>query len=293
MFFPYVDKIRADYLIYHVYDLYDHAPGWNDNFERDERALIRRADLVIAASEQMAERLHAKVRREVHVLPNGADVAAFDKTLNSCASLPTDLRAIPRPRLGYVGSLHPQVDYGLVADLARRQPDWHFVFVGHAVSHTDPRADAERATCAALANVHFLGGKPVHEVPQYMVNMDVNLMCYRLSEGTWIKAGYPLKLHEYLAAGRPIVSVDMPTVRPFSEVIQLATGVDDWQQAIECAVLTGGRGSPESRRAIAAQNSWDKRVRTLELWLNEMTTKTRTSAEISVLEAPGAGRDRR
>ncbi|HKQ25283.1 MAG TPA: glycosyltransferase [Burkholderiales bacterium] len=274
MFSPYVKLIGADYLVYHAYDMYDHTPGWNDDLERHERELVGASDMVIAASEQMAEGLRGKVAREVRVLPNGADVAAFEHARDTVAPLPQDLGAIPSPRLGYVGSLHPQVDYGLIADLARRRPDWNFVFVGQVISSPDAQAEAERADYKDLPNVHFLGSKRIDEVPLYVANMDVNLMCYRLSDHMWIKAIYPLKLHEYLAVGRPVVSADLPSVRPFGEVVRIATDADDWEAAIEQALLKGGRGTPEQRRAVAENNSWDKRVQTLDLWLNEMTNRS-------------------
>lgn len=272
MFLPYAKLLGADHVVYHAYDLYDHTPGWNDELERAEGELLRRADLVIAASDQIAEVLRSKVARAVCVLPNGADVAAFDRALDAAAGQPADLSSIPHPRLGWVGSLHPQVDYGLIAELARRRPDWNFVLVGQVVAHADVRADAARADCQTLRNVHFLGGKRVDEVPQYVANMDVNLMIYRLSDKSWIKAGYPLKLHEYLAVGHPVVSADLASVRPFSEVVRIAFGVDDWQHAIEEALQGSGRGTPEQRKAVAASNSWDHRAGVLKKWLTDLTT---------------------
>ena len=266
-FFPYVRHLRADRLVYHVYDMYDHMPGWNAALDRQERDMIQAADLVVAASEAMAEGLRAKGAREVHVLPNGADVDGFVAAADDPATEPADLRPIPHPRLGWVGSLHPEVDYAMIAELASRQPDWHFVLVGDPSPKSNPRADADRALCMSRANVHFLGGRPIQAIPSYVGHMDVNLMCYRIADDQWIKAIYPLKLHEYLAAGRPVVSADIPSVRPFSEVVRIAHGTDDWHAAIRDAL--GGRGQSDlaSRRQVARLNGWDERVATLTGWL--------------------------
>ncbi|MBA4175627.1 MAG: hypothetical protein C0505_03570 [Leptothrix sp. (in: Bacteria)] len=271
MFLAYVGRMNADVVVYHAYDLYDHTPDWTDALERAERALIQDSDLVLTASEQIADALRAKVDREIRVLPNGADFTAFEQARHDTLPLPADLSAISRPRLGWVGSLHPQVDYGLVAELAKRRPDWNFVLVGVLIETADPRAEAEIASCRALPNVHFLGAKPASHIARYLVGMDVNLMFYRLSASSWISAGYPLKLHEYLATGHPVVSADVPSVRPFSHVVRIADGVNDWHAAIEDALLRGGQGSPQERIAVAAENSWAKRVETLEAWLTEAT----------------------
>ena len=94
-------------------------------------------------------------------------------------------------------------------------------------------------------------------------------MCYR-TEGGWWVAGYPLKMHEYLAGGGPIISSDLSAVRPFSQVIDIAHTPDEWTAAIERALTSGGVGTPEQRRAVAHENTWDQRVDQLEEWLLKM-----------------------
>jgi glycosyltransferase involved in cell wall biosynthesis len=170
--------------------------------------------------------------------------------------------------------LHPQVDYGLVAELAKRRRGWNFVLVGNVVPVSDTRAEFELAECRSLPNVFFLGAKAASAVPSYLTHMDVNLMFYRIADGNWIKAIYPLKLHEYLATGHPVVSADVPSVRPFSHVVKIANGVDEWDAAIEEALTCGGRGTPEQRRAVAAENGWNQRVTNLDSWLTELAAFT-------------------
>jgi len=59
-------------------------------------------------------------------------------------------------------------------------------------------------------------------------------MCYR-TDG-WAYYGYPLKLHEYLAGGKPVVGSDLPSIRVFSGVISIASTVEEWQSAIEAGL---------------------------------------------------------
>jgi glycosyltransferase involved in cell wall biosynthesis len=275
-FAAYVDLVGPEYLVYHVYDQYDLMPGWTEQMERDERMLLRRADLVFCASPMMAEALKKKVPRQIEVLPNGADVEAFIAAARA-QKAPADLAAIPRPRIGWTGSLHPQIDFGLVAELARRRPEWNFVFVGGKVDYKEARAEQEYLTCRERANVHFLGYKRHPDVPGYVAGMDVNMMCYRLSDLTWIKSNSPLKLYEYLAAGRPVVAVDLPSVQELTEVVRVADGPDAWEVAIDEALTRGGRGDSQRRRQIAADNSWDRRAETLNSWLIQMAGRSNAS----------------
>lgn len=272
-FFPYLRYMNADLVVYHAFDLFEATPGWNPQHEALEIAFLKKADLVTASSKTIAQRLEEKSSREVRVLPNGVDLAAFHFEDETAKSIPADLARIPKPRLGYIGSLHPQVDYGLVARLAQSRPAWNFVFIGASSKARDAQSDNERDACTRCANVHFLGEKDRSEIPDYLLNMDVNLMVYRVSNETWIRAGYPLKLHEYLAAGKPIVSADLPTIRDFADVVQISSDTADWLRAIEYALDHGGSGTVSSRRDVAAKNTWDSRVATLDAWITSLAEK--------------------
>jgi hypothetical protein len=91
-------------------------------------------------------------------------------------------------------------------------------------------------------------------------------MCYRTDPGGWWVAIYPLKLHEYLAVGRPVVSADLEAVRPFMSVLSIAVTVDEWISAIEQA-LDEEPSMVEARRTVARANTWDDRVDQLMGWL--------------------------
>jgi glycosyltransferase involved in cell wall biosynthesis len=271
MFVEYLDDLQADRIVYHAYDLYDHTPGWDDHLERNERWLLERADRIIASSQAIAEGLAKKGSRDdVRVLPNGANFDAIVSAATNGAALPADLEAIPRPRMGWIGSIHPEIDLALIAEMATSRPNWSFVLVGSIPDLKIQRAEDERARCRTMSNVHFLGSRSVDEVPAYIAGMDVNLMCYRMADETWIKAIYPLKLHEYLASGRPVVSSDVPAVREFAGVVRIASGTQDWISAIDDALAGRGAGTVEQRRAVAAANTWDQRVKTLDGWLSAL-----------------------
>ena len=272
-FYPYVAEAWEGPVVYHVYDALSLAPGWTLEMASLEAALAKRADLVVAVTEQMADLLPADARAKTRVLPNGADVGAFERGPER--PCPPDLAAVPRPRIGYVGNVSPKVDLPLVAHLAQRHPEWHWVFVGRLVpgpSGMRPgspfREEWER--CERLPNVHYLGEKPHGDLPAYVGHMDVNTMCYRSEGKGWWGAGYPLKMHEYLAVGKPVVSADIESVRPFESVVALARGVDEWSRCIGEALAGRGRGTPDERRRVAAENSWDKRVEKLEAMLSPL-----------------------
>jgi len=266
LFWPLVEALQPERVVYHCDDNFRLMGTWGAALAGMEKQLIARADLILASSSRMAAALPGNPR--TRLLPNGADAAAF----GSFGRCPPDLAAIPGPRIGYIGGLNDKVDFQLVAELATRRPQWQWVFIGQRVGEANlsPGTRAGLARCESLPNVHFLGPRAYRDLPDYVGHMDVNTLCYRATEGGWWTDVYPLKLHEYLATGRPVVGADIEVNRQFKAVVAIARSADDWVEALEQA-LVGGVGTPAERRQVAAENSWDGRLEQLESWLAEIT----------------------
>jgi O-antigen/teichoic acid export membrane protein/glycosyltransferase involved in cell wall biosynthesis len=273
-FWPYIEHLGDCTVVYHADDAFSLMPGWNKESKAMESQLVARANLVIATSPGVAEQLSNGDEKQVRILPNGALVESYiDRAQHPC---PLDLSPIPHPRIGYVGSINIKVDLLLVAEIARRRPQWQWVFVGPVLNNLfegfPGNAEFQRGLeiCHRLKNVHFLGVKPYFGLPLYTTNMDVNTMCYRTISGGWWTAIYPLKLHEYLAAGKPVVSRKLDALQEFKSVIAIAETTEDWLCAVSAALDDGGMGTKRERQSVALQNSWDSRGEDLVTWLEEI-----------------------
>jgi glycosyltransferase involved in cell wall biosynthesis len=267
-FLPYVSALDPCSIVYHADDNFSLMGHWSDEAAAAQAFLLEHADLVVASSRRVALALDA--RDGVRVLPNGADVAAFASAAD--VACPDDLAKVPRPRIAYTGFLNEKVDFQLVHSIAATHPAWHWVFVGPEVSdtHLSDANGSYRARCRALSNVHFLGKKTHSDVHAYTRHADVNVMCYRVDRGGWWSDIYPLKLHEYLAVGKPIVSSAIDSVREFASVVAIAESSDDWALLLHDAIERGGVGTRERRQQIAHDHSWESRIDTLEDWLREL-----------------------
>jgi hypothetical protein len=95
-------------------------------------------------------------------------------------------------------------------------------------------------------------------------------MFYRTDGNGWWRDIYPLKLHECLATGRPLLSADTPAVRAFSEAVALCRNDAEWLAALDAALAGNGIGTPSTRAAVARANSWDRRVDQIETALHAM-----------------------
>jgi glycosyltransferase involved in cell wall biosynthesis len=185
------------------------------------------------------------------MIPNGVDSVAYSR---QCPE-PDDLAHIPRPRIGYTGWHKKHLDWALILSLTERHKDWSFVFVGPSSPHAEVREPIEQLT--KRKNVYMLGAKSTEVLASYPQHFDVCIMPYALNEYT--KYIYPLKLHEYLAAGRPTVATRIRSLEEFSNLLALPTTVDDWSLAIADA-LRPERSSPEQvriRQKVGSQHDWE------------------------------------
>lgn len=194
-----------------------------------DRRLKERANLVLYCSRHLYE-AEAQASPRPTLVDHGVDfddfVAAGDDPEARGASAPAILRGIEGPRAGFVGDLDEAVfDSALLLEVARRAPGVQFVLVG---SSSLPEGWADDAP-----NVHLTGRVPYEEVARTMAAMDVLLMPWHRSE--WIEACNPIKLKEYLATGRPIVTTDFPELRRYEGLCDIANDAAGFATAVEAA----------------------------------------------------------
>ncbi len=269
-FLPYVEAVNPWRVVFHADDNYGAMPGVTRTTLAAQDALVRRADRIFAITDGVARALGAHATGKTLLVPNGADVDLY-RGGKDCP-VPPDLARIPRPTIGYAGSLNEKVDFPLIARLARARPDVHWALIGrvwddHMLSEWS-RTGLEQ--CRASPNVHFLGLKDHTELPAYYAHVDANAMFYRTDGEGWWHGIYPLKLHEYLATGRALLGSDTPAVRAFADVVAICRSDAEWLRAIDSAIGGGGVGTPERREAVARANSWALRVDLIDAALRDL-----------------------
>ena len=123
-----------------------------------------------------------------------------------------------------------------------------------------------------LPNVHFLGQKPVELLPRYVAACQVCLMPYKINE--WTRHIDPLKMYEYLAAGKPVVSTDIPSARSFAPPVRIAHDTAEFVSAIEATLKETGSAQQKARRQLAAQHDWDLRVAAISEHIQAAMSRT-------------------
>ena len=236
-----------------------------------EAALFRRADLVFVTSERLRERA-ARVTPRVHLFPFGVDFEQFERVRQEADEVPTELRQLSRPIVGYVGGLHQWVDQDLLVRTAEYLPEANFVLVGPL------QTDVSRL--ARRSNIHLLQGRPHDRIPYYMKGFDVSIISYRLSEYT--AHVYPTKLNEYLAMGLPVVATDLLEIKRFNaeygDIVAVARTAEEFAAAIRAALPPASSDAVRRRITVASQNSWRARIEQMSALIDEQLAPRRAAS---------------
>ncbi len=234
-------------LVYQRSDCYEQLPGIDsEQVKKYDKLLKKHADLVIYANREFMEQEINDCKKALF-LDHGVDYEFFAGALKD-SYVPQEMRQIPHPILGFYGGIDEHTtDISLVEKVADLLKDFSVVLIGSS--------SMDLSSLAARRNVYLLGQKPYDLIPHYAKCFDVCFMPWQ--QNKWIQACNPIKLKEYLAIGKPIVST------PFKELCNydgLATVASDAASFADAVIKTWQQNGPElvlQRQKRVRDSTWD------------------------------------
>jgi glycosyltransferase involved in cell wall biosynthesis len=227
---------------------------------REDARTGRTARLVFATTTTLYER-HRATNEQTHLVPNVADYEHFARAADATIKA-LEVSRLARPVIGFAGNFTgSKVDFDLIAGVAQARPNWTILLIGPA---DDASSKQELQRLAGKANVDWVGRQPYEDLPRYIAAFDVGIIPY--VSNAYTRSCFPLKLYEYLAAGKPVVASGLPDLAGMEPDVVLVDGLDEFVHAVQQALNQGGSADIQRRQTLAAQNTWDDRAeRLLEL----------------------------
>lgn len=242
------------YTLFHVSDLFTH-----DGYVADQSTLRRREQIVLNASTAVvcvSQELYANYQGRwprVHYLPHGVDFDRFSAAARQGQIAP-ELEKIKKPIAGYFGTLTGSNDIALWEFCSERLPEISFVFAGRITGGDYSRLQAR-------TNVHFLGPVPYERIPDICAGFDVCMLAWKVTP--WIRSCNPLKLFEYMACGKPVVSVAIEEARKYSDVISIANSAEEFCALLKWELEHDTPARKQQRMEIARANDWEEKAEQL------------------------------
>ncbi|MDE0001832.1 MAG: glycosyltransferase [Rhodospirillaceae bacterium] len=234
-----------------IYDCMDYHAGFSTNSPgmiEEETRLLERADLVVTTSAALSEIVEETVPNLL--IRNAGEIAYFGKSPEIPAY------ASERPVAGYLGAIADWFDIDLVVAAAHRFADWDFILVG-STDHCDT------TQARKLPNISFVGEVPYDEAAAWVHSFDVAMIPFQLTELT--RCTNPVKVYEYLAAGKPVVATDLPEVQLMSDVVHVADSHEAFMDLLETAMGERRDAALAARRRQSAMpHDWKNRADRLD-----------------------------
>ena len=203
------------------------------------------SDIVITTS-KFTNRFFGSMNDKCYAFENAADEIFISPPSVSQSRLNN-----ASPRLGYLGWITERTDLGLLEYIARKRPNWSLSIAG-------PQHVKLSQNLLSLPNVEYLGTVPYPAAPEFVRSLDVCLLPHK--DTSYSRSMSPLKIFQYLASGRPIVSTPISTVERFRDYIHIGETYEKFLEKIEDALRGDTIEKSMARIEMAKAETWDKRV---------------------------------
>ncbi|MCG3115124.1 MAG: glycosyltransferase [Candidatus Manganitrophus sp. SA1] len=246
-------------VIYHCVDefsAFSDAP--QTAIQKMEETLLKKSDVVIVSASTLQESKR-RWNPNTHLVRHGVEYDHFRKALDPATAVPPELAALPRPIIGFHGLVADWIDLPLIRKMAIQYPKWSIVLLGSATTDV--------SQIAGLKNVHLLGKRPYESLPSYCKGFDAAILPFVVNRLTLY--ANPLKLREYLAAGLPVVSTDLPEVRSLGGDIRIGRSHSGFIAHVADLVQKEGTGPSLARSKSMEQESWDHKVELLSMLIEK------------------------
>lgn len=245
-----------------VGDLYDKftTPTWEgmlpkhiEPLRQMQNTIIEKSDIIFTVSKLLFEEF-SQIHKNVFLVPNGVDFESFESSNG-----PIKIGKLKKPVLGFLGMLHYKVDFNLLYYIAQTHPEWTLLLMGKDNIHSN----SDRLIFERLKkkdNVVWTREIERESIPSFLNSVDVCIV--PLKKIAMNRYANYLKIWEYLAAGKPIVSVDQGISYEYPDLIRLADSKEEFVDNIAKALKEDtDEELVKQRKNVAMTNSWDSRVR--------------------------------
>lgn len=253
-------QIRKDFnpktVIYQSVDEIEAAEHISRFGAHFEAKWVNIADFIITTSQNLKIKFE-KLTRKVFLINNAVDFNFFHQAYgNNVKGKPVELHGTSEKIIGYIGNIDERIDFEMLFNLVSSLPQKLFLFVGpinttnQMVSHIKEQE-----------NTIFTGGMDMQELPLYLKWIDVAIIPFCRNEFT--KSIFPLKLNEYFAAGKPVVTTNFSTdISMMKDLLYLAE--DDFVDLVELALLESSEELTTKRIEFAKYHSWTNKVKEIK-----------------------------
>lgn len=251
------DDIKPYLKIYQCVDDIAEVPYTNKHGSDLERVMMKKFDITLTTSHELLK-LKKAYSKNIYYLPNAVDSAVFNRAAFEDLESPAEFNNISKKVIGFIGNIEKRTNFKLLRKIADYHKDKLIYLVG-------PISDLEykEEELDKMDNVIFTGGKNIEQLPNYLQRIDCAIIPFKCNKLT--RSIYPLKVNEYLAGGKPVVTTNFSEdIRLFKDIIYIADTDEQFLKLIDKAIQEDNKELIEMRVKFSSNNTWANRV--VDFW---------------------------
>jgi glycosyltransferase involved in cell wall biosynthesis len=248
-----VKRFNFDKLVYEYIDDLAVLYYSDENAENVHRKLLEQADLTVATAQRLYQEALPFAKKLI-LSENAGDYNFFSTHRTDSVNMELKKRSKSYVAvLGYYGSLAFWFDYGLIKNAASEKSEWLFVLVGFDFDGT-----AASSGLGAYENILLFSAQPYEKLPSFLNGFDIALIPFVVNDIT--NATSPVKLFEYMAAGKPVLTADLPECQKYKSVYRYHATEEFISQAEKLLELRDSAIYLDLLNREARENTWETRV---------------------------------
>jgi glycosyltransferase involved in cell wall biosynthesis len=239
-----------------IFDCVDYFPI------KELKFALKKSTDIFCISQTMQKLLNqlTKSKKTINLIPQGFDLNSFKK-YKSVSNI--DFSKDKTYKIGFVGGIDNRLNYPLIIDLVKNNPQWQFLFYG-------PWQKLNKQNRNLLNNLRDFpntswGKASKKEVPKVILNFDVGIIPYEIKQKKNYYS-YPMKMFEYFYLGKPVVSTPIVELQDkrFSKFVKIAKDSRKFEQSIKTLLSQAWPISfQKEQRRMAIVNSWEKKLNSI------------------------------
>lgn len=248
------NEVNHGKFVFDAIDNWLYHPQMKDKklIEKNYKYVETHADMIMTVSEALTTTFSNNTNVQWH--PNGVDIEYFRNAFNSSNKI----------YVGYVGKIQDRVDFDLVESCLKAMPNIKFVFLGPVYS----QKKRIKQLSNNYKNIRFTGDVHYSDLPKAMKRFCVAIIPHKVDRFT--DSMNPLKLYEYLAAGKQVVTTSIAGIDGISKYVYATNDENEFIKMIQEAlnnVTTQKITSDEIAKTIPIECTWEYRTKCI---LNEI-----------------------
>lgn len=259
MFVEFIGRLNEKLFVFDTVDNWAEHPAYTKLMRKKRllknyQTIARKADLIFTVSEEL-ENFYKELGRtkDVFWVPNGVDWDHFNDS--SKLARQNELVQINQPIIGYLGTIEARVDLDLIRKVAEAHSDKEVVLCGPIWRRVKPEL---RKKLGKIKNIRITGRIKFEDAPSYINNFAVAIIPHKIN--SFVKTMNPMKMYDYLACGKPVVSTPGAGTSMFKEHIYIAKNQQEFIKYIDQAIAENSAAREQARRTAVRPHSWRART---------------------------------